>query len=502
MSDKHTKILLIEDNLGYAHLVQKVLAVSSQVEYQIECADRLSTGLEHLVKGEIDVVLLDLGLPDSQGLNTLSKVRAQAPAVPIVVVTGLDDETLAIQAVRQGAQDYLVKGDIDSKTLRRVLRYAVERKWAEEALHKSEEKYHTLYESSKEGIAFFDMQGNLIEANPALSNMLGYTVEEIKKLNYQQLTPKKWREMEADIIKRQIVIKGYSNEYEKEYVKKDGTLLPITIRLWLISDEQGNSAGMWAIIRDISEQKKIQLQLVRAEKMSALGTMAAGVAHELLNPMMGMINFAQYCLEHTVEGDPRYPVLQDIERETRRCADIVGNLTTFSRMGKQGEEGHQKESFATIIGRAAKLLSYRIEREHVSLTQHVAEDTPKIWMEINSMQQVLLNLISNALDALLESQKKEIHVEAHREGDFIQLTVADSGCGLAPENLEKIYDPFFTTKPIGQGTGLGLTTSRSIIESHGGDITCESKLGAGTIFKVLLPVKTNGGKNEYKHISD
>lgn len=418
MSDKHTKILLIEDNLGYVHLVQQMLAVSSQVEYQIECAGRLSTGLEHLVKGEIDVVLLDLGLPDSQGLDTFSKVRTQAPAVPIVVVTGLDDEVLAFQAVRQGAQDYLVKGDINSKTLWRVIRYAVERKQAEETLRKSEEKYHTLYESSKDGIAFFDTQGSLLEANPALLNMLGYTIEEIEKLNYQQLTLKKWHEMEADIVEKQIVTKGYSNEYEKEYVKKDGTLLPITIRLWLISDEQGNPAGMWAIIRDISEQKKTQLQLVRAEKMSALGTMAAGVAHELLNPMMGMLNFAQYCLKHTAESDPRYPVLQDIERETRRCADIVGSLTTFSRMGKQGEEGYQKEDFATIIDRAVKLLSYRIEREHVSLTQHVAEDTPKIWMEVNSMQQVLLNLISNALDSLMASQKEKFILKSTEKATF------------------------------------------------------------------------------------
>ena len=494
MSDKYTKILLIEDNPSYARLVQKMLAVSSQVEYQIECADRLSTGLEYLVKGEIDVVLLDLGLPDSKGLDTLDKVCAWAPAVPIVVLTGIDDETLAVQAVRQGAQDYLVKGDIDSKTMWRVMRYAIERKWVEEALRKSEEKYHTLYESSKDGIAFFDMQGNLLEANPAFLDMLGYTMEEIKKLNYQQLTPKKWHEMEADIVEKQIVTKGYSNEYEKEYVRKDGTLLPITTRLWLISDEQGNPAGMWAIIRDISEQKKMQLQLVLAEKMTALGTMAAGVAHELLNPMMGMLNFAQYCLKHTTEDDPRHPVLQDIERETRRCVDIVRNLTTFSRMGKQGEEKYQKESFATIIDRVVKLLSYRIEKEHVFLTRHVAKGTPKIWMQVNSMQQVLLNLISNALDVLMKSQKKEIHIEVHREGDFVQLTVADSGCGLAPENLEKIYDPFFTTKPTGRGTGLGLTTSRSIIDSHGGDITCESKLGVGTTFKILLPAETKGGE--------
>jgi len=367
MSDKDTKILLIEDSPIYTRLVQKMLTVSSQVEYQIECADRLSAGLEYLVKGEIDVVLLDLGLPDSQGLDTLRKMRAQAPAVPIVVVTGLDDETLAVQAMRQGAQDYLIKGDIDSKTLWRVIRYAIER-------------------------------------------------------------------------------------------------------------------------------KRMQLQLVQAEKMSALGTMAASVAHELLNPMMGMLNFAQYCIEHTEDGDLRYQVLRDIERETRRCANIVTNLTTFARMGKQDKEGYQKESPATIIDRVVRLLSYRIERQRVSITQRTDEGVSEVWIRANSMQEVLLNLISNALDAVEDSKKKEICVEIHREGDFIQVTVADSGCGIGPEHIEKIYDPFFTTKAIGHGTGLGLTVSRSIIYSHGGDITCESKPGAGTTFNILLPVETKGGE--------
>ena len=109
------------------------------------------------------------------------------------------------------------------------------------------------------------------------------------------------------------------------------------------------------------------------------------------------------------------------------------------------------------------------------------------------MQQVLLTLISNALDAVAEGKKREIHVEVHQEGDFLQVTVADSGCGIMTENLERIYDPFFTTKPVGRGTGLGLTTSRSIIDSHGGDITCESKPGLGTTFKIRLPLETKGG---------
>ena len=482
MSDKYTKILLIEDNPGYVRLVQTMLAVPGQVEYQIECADRLSTGLEQLAKGEIDVVLLDLGLPDSQGLDTLNRVRVQAPAVPIVVMTGLDDETIAVQAMRQGAQDYLIKGDVDSKTLYRVTRYAVERKQAEDL-------FGSLAISSPVGI-YIVQNGRFQFVNPQFQKDIGYSENELSGTESLQLVIPEDRDMVRENATR--MLKGErSAPYEYRVISKGGDTRWI-LEIVTSIQYRGTRAAL-GYFMDNTERRKMQTQLVQVEKMSALGTMAAGVAHELLNPMMGMLNFAQYCLKHTAEDDSRYPVLQDIERETRRCVDIVSNLTTFSHMEKQSEEGYQEESLATIIERVVKLLSYRIEKEHVSLTQWVAEGTPKIWMEVNGMQQVLLNLIGNALDAVMESQKKEIHVEVHREGDFVQLTVADSGCGLAPENLEKVYDPFFTTKPIGRGTGLGLTTSRGIIDSHGGNITCESELGVGTTFRILLPVETKGG---------
>ncbi len=484
MSDKYTRILLIEDNLGYVRLIQKLLTLSNQVEYQIECADHLSAGLEYLVKGEIDVVLLDLGLPDSQGLDTLGKVHAQAPAVPIVVVTGLDDETLGVQAVHQGAQDYLVKGDIDSKTLRRVIRYAVERKQAESL-------FGNLVLTSPVGI-YIIQDGRFQFVNPQFQKDTGYSENELLGTDSLRLVIPEHRDMVRENAIR--MLKGKrSAPYEYRAITKGGDIKWI-VEIVTSIQYHGTRTALGYFV-DITERRKMQAQLVQTEKMSALGTMAAGVAHELLNPMMGMLNFTQYCLKHTTAGDPRYPVLQDMERETRRCADIVGNLTTFSRMGTQDEEGYQKESLTIIIDRVVKLLSYRIEKEHVLLAQHVDENTPKIWMQVNSMQQVLLNLISNALDALMESQKKEIHIEIYREDDFVRLIMTDSGCGLAPEHLEKIYDPFFTTKPVGQGTGLGLSTSRSIIESHGGDITCESKLYVGTIFKILLPIKTKGGEN-------
>ncbi|MDZ4247571.1 MAG: HAMP domain-containing sensor histidine kinase [Dehalococcoidia bacterium] len=229
------------------------------------------------------------------------------------------------------------------------------------------------------------------------------------------------------------------------------------------------------------------------EKLTAIGTMAAGIAHELLNPLMGILNFTQYCLEKTAADDPRFSVLQDIERETKRCAGIVQNLTTFSRIEKRTEEEYHKQSLPEIIERLVQLLSYRIEKEGVRFTWHVAEDIPEVWIRVDGIHQVLLNLVTNALDAVAVSAKKEISIEGYRRGKFIEVTITDSGKGISPANLSRIFDPFFTTKPVGQGTGMGLTVSRNIILEHGGDITCRSEPGGGPVFEIRLPLAAKGG---------
>lgn len=235
--------------------------------------------------------------------------------------------------------------------------------------------------------------------------------------------------------------------------------------------------------------KASQVQLIQSEKMGALGTLTAGVAHELNNPMMGMLNFIHYCLKHTSDDDKKYRVLKDAERETIRCINIVRNLLTFSRIEKQGEQEYQKERCATILSRVLGLLSYRIKQENVLVTQHIAEGTPEIRIKVSNVRQVFLNVVGNALDALKDNEKREIHIDIRPKNEFVQVTITDNGCGIIPENLPKLFDPFFTTKPPGQGTGLGLSVCHSIIKEHGGEITCESEVGTGTAFKILLPTE-------------
>ncbi len=146
-------------------------------------------------------------------------------------------------------------------------------------------------------------------------------------------------------------------------------------------------------------------------------------------------------------------------------------------------------SLAEILGRVLRLLSYRIEKQGISVTQHIVDDIPEICMKPNSIQQLILNLATNAFDALEGSEKKEFNVDIHHEDEFVRMTFADTGCGIAAESLRSIFDPFFTTKPVGQGTGLGLSVSQGIVNAHGGQVSCESEVGMGTKFTIRLPIE-------------
>lgn len=231
----------------------------------------------------------------------------------------------------------------------------------------------------------------------------------------------------------------------------------------------------------------------------AIGTLAAGIAHELYNPLMAIQNLSNYCLKHTGGDDRRYAYLQDMEREAGRCIGIVNNLLAFSH-AEQIEEPYQSEDLAQIIDRVVNLLSFRLRKEKVSITRRIAGDIPPISVKVNSLQQVILNLLTNALDAVADSQRKEIRIEARPTGDRVRLLIADRGTGIAPEIMNRIYDPFFTTKPAGKGTGLGLSISRSIINSHGGTIDCRSNPGVGTTFSIELPLKNErSGGNDKKN---
>jgi len=349
-------------------------------------------------------------------------------------------------------------------------------------------------------LAAIGRNGKITDVNAETETITGLTREELVGADFSGCfsRPERAREGLQKALKEGVV-----RDYPLELRHVDGHVTPVMVNASAYRDEAGKVQGVFVAARDIAEQRNLEqklkqltdtlkgseAQLVQTDRMSAVGAMTADIARELNNPMMSILNFVRYCLKYTAQDDRRYPVLQDAERETQRCTGIVQDLLSFSTMAQEGEEDYEQVSCTLICNRVLELLAYRAEKEKASIKPYTVKGTPRIWMKPNSIQQVIFNLISNALDSVEKTREKEIVADIRRKGGFVQLTISDTGCGIAPEHLEKIFDSFYTTKPVGKGTGLGLSIGRSIVESHGGKILCESEVGKGTTFKVLLPIE-------------
>ena len=256
----------------------------------------------------------------------------------------------------------------------------------------------------------------------------------------------------------------------------------------LMSEVQRKNEELSKLLEDLKRSSG----LIQSEKMRALGTLTAGVAHELNNPMMGIINFIQYCIKHTDEDDKRYEPLKDAEREVKRCVEIVRNLLTFSHQENEGTEQFKDLSINTVVERVIKILSYRLRAEKIEVTQELSDDLPIIMGQENRLQQIVLNIVGNAIDAMKDKETRQLTISTEATENAVLIKIKDSGGGMDEETIEQIFEPFFTTKPTGSGTGLGLSVCESIIKEHNGQLHCDSQLGSGTTFTISLPLQQEG----------
>ncbi len=254
------------------------------------------------------------------------------------------------------------------------------------------------------------------------------------------------------------------------------------------SDEIGELAGSFnSMTRQLSEAQR---QLFQSDKLASVGRLAAGVAHEINNPLTGVLTYSSYLLNRLKENPEMKDDLEVIVRETKRCREIVKGLLDFAR---QSTPEKQPRDVNEIVGRAVRILQNQFAMREIALEQHLDPNLPPVSADINQMQQVLVNLLMNADDAIAEKGGRVTITTAPTlvadggVGDYVRIEVRDTGCGIPADNLSKIFDPFFTTK--GQkGNGLGLAMVWGIIEKHDGRITVESEVGKGTVFTILLPV--------------
>ena len=317
-----------------------------------------------------------------------------------------------------------------------------DRREAEEALRESEMKYRALYESLRDAYVRVDMEGHLLEWNKAYSEMLGYSDREMAALTYQQITPDRWREAEAEIISKQVLARGYSDVYEKEYRGKDGTVFPVELRTFLLRNGSGRPSGMWAIVRDLSERRRIEEEaqalrdaLAHVTRVATLGELTASLAHELNQPLSAIqsnAQTAQRLLERGgVASGELTDILQDIVADNRRASDMIRHLRAALKKGKAESE---LLDAGDLIREVTALVLPDILKRDATLFLDLASDVPPVRGDKIQLQQVLLNLMVNALEAMGDSEGGYLKVRcrAHEPGE-VRLSVEDSGPGI-PED--------------------------------------------------------------------
>jgi two-component system, cell cycle sensor histidine kinase and response regulator CckA len=512
MTGDKIHVLLVEDNPGDARLVKGMLSRDENGGFTVNRVSTLAEAMRDLAPGsETQVILLDLGLPDGIGLESLRRIMPLAQDASVVVLTSYQDEELGIAAIREGAHDYIIKGQVDGRQLRRILRYSVERQKmqsdlraeiarrarVQQALERSQERYRLLLETAPMGIVITDEQGKVVQANAEMLRMFGYAPRELIGHLIEMLLPERFR------ISHQLKRSDYMKEPHARQLglgmelfarRKDGTEFPVEISLGPLTTEEGTLVP--AVVVDITARKKMEEQLRIAQRMEAIGNLAGGVAHDFNNLLAVILGCSDIALDALAPEHPAAKKLEMIRKAGASAADLTRQLLAFSR--QQMLQPHVLD-LAEIVGRSEVLLR-RLIGENIEITVSPEPSLGCVKADPGQIEQVLVNLAVNARDAMpqggrlsIEARNCELddsYKDKHQPvipGRYVMLAVEDTGCGMDADTQARIFDPFFTTKELGKGTGLGLATVYGIVKQSGGYIWVYSEVNKGTTFKVYFP---------------
>ena len=609
------RVLIVEDSEDDTILVVRELQRGGYepTSERVDTPEAMNAALEQQAW---DIVLCDYAMPRFSMPAALAMVKEKGLDLPFIIVSGAIGEEAAVAAMRAGACDYVMKGNLArlAPAVERELREAEvrrERKRAEEALQESEEKFRAIFNEARDGVVLIDFQtGRIRDCNPEFENQTGRKLEQLRKMKIWEMRPPEKigaAKQKFSEVKR----KGAGGSAGLEFQKPDGQIVPIEFKSKVVtirgrrylqsiarditerkqaeealreSEEHysalvgnltdavfqfkeggitwcndrveeiygypkdellGKSASFFypsdispseftrrvaaaikergffrsiskfqrtdgnlvdieyslsqipgkdpveviAVARDVTDRKRMEQQLQLAGRLAAVGELAAGVAHELNNPLAAVQAFAQFLadkdnLDETTKSD-----VETIYREAQRATRITANLLRFAHR-------HKPEirlvSINETLEKSLQLHAYRMKVNNIEILVEPDPDLPMIMADFHQMQQVFVNIINNAEQAMTEAHSKgKLRVETQRVGEMIRIAFTDDGPGISEDNLKRIFDPFFTTKDVGKGTGLGLSICYGIVEEHGGHMYARSKPGKGATFVVELPIASD-----------
>ncbi len=362
---------------------------------------------------------------------------------------------------------------------------------AQQDILESEKNFHYLFETVRHGLYISSREGKFIDCNQTLLDMLGYpTKEEFLAMDI----PRDLWVDPADRLAFQEVIErdGFVKDYEVTFKKKNGQ--PIDVQLTAHTKKDRSGTWYQGLVIDMTERRTHERQMLQSAKMASLGKLAAGVAHEINNPLGGIFVYANLLKEKMPPDDPRSVHIEKILRSAVRTKEIVKGLLEFSRPTKFN---FVSTSVTTALENVLSLLEQQGFFYHIMITKKLLDNPPHVIADPTQLEQVFMNIVMNAAEAMHGDGSIEVATALSEDGDFLDTTISDTGPGIPDGDLGRIFEPFFTTKDPSSkgssGTGLGLAISYGIIEKHNGAITVKSEVGKGTAFTVRLPVEEKKG---------
>ena len=541
------EILLIEDNEADLVLISMMLSDQVGDGWVVKTASTLAGGMRLLAQpnqqagSQFAAVLLDLSLPDSHGFDTFIAIHQLAPSLPVVVLTGNADEEIALQAVHTGAQDYLSKNALTNELLQKSLRYAIERKqlerqWreeleqrvrertaelsaaneglqreiaerrrAEEALQESQRFVERITNATPSIVYILDVTTRkLLYANDRLQSILGYSQSDLGS-------------MDGDALKKLVHPEDqprFTDSFQELLSLKDNDVQEVDSRVlhadgswrWLQSRKVVFRRAVDGSVRlvlgsafDISDRKQAeeqsrqqQEQLVYVSRLTMLGELASGLAHELNQPLMAVTNYAQASLRRVRSDEfDRNELISWLEKTSQQALLAGEIIKRLRRLVSRRPPEQTATDINDAIREVIEMIRPEAESRDVRVNLELVDHLPQVPTDRVQLQQVLLNLIRNGFDAMEETPaiERNLTIEsALSESDSVIVSVSDHGEGCDAQNLQRIFQPFYTTKK--QGLGMGLSISRSIIEAHGGRLTAQPNLTRGLTFRFTLPLDT------------
>jgi PAS domain S-box-containing protein len=499
-------ILIIDDDKGMCKTLSRILELDG---YIISTANTANEGTALIKGGSFNLAVLDIKLPDIDGVELLEIIKKTDPDLSIIMMTAYASTENAIKALNRGADAFVTK-PFDIEELRALVKKSIdkqmltkEKQRLEGELKESLEKYRGLFESINDAVAVFMIpDGKLSVYNTRFSGLFGYSEQELEDKRFPDFIYPEDLPVAQERFEKKIVGEALADIYEIRALNKNREVIFLEIGDRPYS-QKGETIGVEVIMRDISERKKIEEQLIQSEKLRAIGQMASGVAHDFNNALAIILGNTELLVRQldTLNSEQIKKQLKIIEVAALDAAETVRRIQEFTRI--RVDKAFSIVDINEVIVEVKEMSKPRWKDQaqevgiNIELKSKLEKDLPHIMGSPSELREVLTNMIFNSIDAMPDGGK--ITIETRAINEEVQILVTDTGIGISKELRRRIFDPFFTTKGV-VSDGLGLSIAFSIISRHGGRIEVKSEEGKGTTFTIILPVPFELKKDEKKTI--